>query len=589
MKIKNILSVLILVSGLLISGLVIAQTPPDITYPVPELGNCESKTACKQYCDNPSHTQECLAFAKEHKMMSEEEVDQAKSMLQAIKDGGPGGCQSKTECQAYCEHTAHLDECIAFSEEHDLIPEKELERVKAMAEAHKRGVTPPGNCQTKTECKNYCEKTTNIEECLKYAEEAGFTPPGDVKKARRIVRLMNLGKTPGGCQSKAECENYCQKEEHVDECLEFSVETGEMTKEEAEKIKERQKGPEMEAGPGGCRSDKECETYCNSHQRECLIFAKEHGLMTEEETKMIEKDLAQLKTGIEEASPEAAKCIDNKLGEATVQKIKSGEYIPGPETGQKINQCMKQHEEKMAQEFANSIKESPEIVSTCLKQKFGQEKFNKFQNGQLPQSSEEADLIESCFQKGAQMSEKEMEDKLTELNQALQNASSETINCLNQVRNEFAKKVQTGEYTPAPEEAKEIFKCFEEFSSNKSLDDEGRQKEMSEEDVIQIILNKVPEEAKECVKNNLTQDIIETMKTKEPSENELKSIMEKCVGSMKLDKKEPPEGEKPPEMKQKPPEGEMAPDKQKPIPDEEKMIKDDNLPPKDAKPQPEED
>lgn len=572
------LSIFILITGLLISGFVVAETSTDISYPIDELGNCESRTACKEYCDEPSHTEECLEFAEERKMMTKEEITQARTMVRAIREGGPGSCQSKAECQTYCEDTDHLEECIAFAEEYDFIPEKELEKIKAMAEAKRRGVTPPGNCQTKTECEAYCEEVNHIEECLDYAEEAGFIPPGDVEKARQAVRLMKLGKTLGGCQSKAECEAYCESGNHPEECINFAVETGEMTEEEAKRIKEG--GPEgiasggpKKAGPGGCQSEEECEKYCNEHQRECLIFAKENGLMTEEETKMIEQDLTQLRMGIEEASPEAVECIKNKLGGEAVQKIKNGEYIPGPETGQKINQCMKEHEEKMAQEFANSIKDAPEVVTTCLKEKFGGGKFNDFKNGQLPQNSEEGELIESCFQKAAWMSEQEVEENLDELKQALENASPELIDCLNRIESNFAEKVKSGEYVPAPEQEEEVFQCFEQYGPEKPEDEEGK-KEKSEEEIIQGILDKVPAEARDCVRDNLTQGIIDKIKTSESPEEELKPIMEECVGPMELDKKEPPE-----DTKQKPTKEEMS---------DEKMSEDKEPPPEDTKSQPDE-
>jgi len=580
MNIKKIFSILIFTSTLLVSGFAIAQTSANINYPISELGDCESKSACREYCDNPSHTGECLDFAEEHKMMTEEEVTQAKTMTQAINEGGPGGCQSKSECGAYCEHTDHLEECIAFAEEYDFIPQKELERIKAMAKAHNRGVTSPGNCQTKTECEAYCEEPEHIEECLNYAEDAGFTPPGNVEKTRQMVRLMKLGKTPGGCQSPAECKEYCEDGEYMEECLDFAVEVGNMTEEEAREIKER--GPKegvhggpKEPGPGGCQSEEECEKYCNEHQRECIVFAKKNGLMTEEETEMIEKDLAQLQMGIKEAPPEALECVKNQLGEEVVQKIKSGEYIPGPATGKKINQCMQEHEQKMAQEFANSIKEAPEVVTTCLKEKFGEEKFNNFINGQLPQNSEDMKSIESCFQKSAQMSEQESEKELNRLKQDLENAPTEVINCLNQIKNNFVDKVRSGEYVPDPEQAEEIFKCFEKFSSERP-EGTDRSKEMSGEDIIQNIIDKVPQEARGCIKNNLTQDIIDKMKTRESLPEEFKMIMEKCVGPMEMDKKQPPEdmNKKPPpeDMNKKPPpEGEMM--------DKDKEMMEDDKPP----------
>ena len=79
----------------------------DITYPIPELGNCEDQGACKTYCDDFSHTDACVAFAEKFGIQVEISTEQ----VQALQSG-PGGCSSEGECRAYCEDVNHLDECV---------------------------------------------------------------------------------------------------------------------------------------------------------------------------------------------------------------------------------------------------------------------------------------------------------------------------------------------------------------------------------------------------------------------------------------------------------------------------------------------
>lgn len=58
----------------------------------------------------------------------------------------PGDCKSIKECEAYCfADTAHMEECLKFAEEYNLLPKSELEEGKRIVEAlaKKGGFRPP--------------------------------------------------------------------------------------------------------------------------------------------------------------------------------------------------------------------------------------------------------------------------------------------------------------------------------------------------------------------------------------------------------------------------------------------------------------
>jgi len=188
---KNILLVSILITGILVASvmtkLVVAQTngqvTPEISYPVAELGNCADKTACKAYCDKSENIDACLSFAEKNKMMSDEEIKTARNFK---KSGmiGPGGCKGKNECKTYCNGSDHMDECIAFAEKNGLMSSKQLGDAKKIKGAITKGIKPPA-CGGKEECDVYCSSSEHVEECVKFGEESGTISKENAEKIRQ--------------------------------------------------------------------------------------------------------------------------------------------------------------------------------------------------------------------------------------------------------------------------------------------------------------------------------------------------------------------------------------------------------------------
>ena len=94
-------------------GSVFAQSISDITYPIGELGGCDSQSACREYCNELANQDACSAFAAAHGLIKESSEDVRH--LDSEKKG-PGGCDSETACKAYCDDPAHTEECISFAE-----------------------------------------------------------------------------------------------------------------------------------------------------------------------------------------------------------------------------------------------------------------------------------------------------------------------------------------------------------------------------------------------------------------------------------------------------------------------------------------
>lgn len=188
-----------------------------ITFPIAELGNCADTVACMAYCDQPANVQTCLRWAERHGVTSDEEVA-AKMEGIAFPIAELGNCGSPSACADFCSQSGNMQACMDFS----------------VAKGWGGGPPPgmggiegPGGCSSQQECDAYCEQTANREECTRWAEKHGMPHGG-----------------PGGCTIEAECRAYCEAHSEDEGC---------------------RGGPGGKAGPGGCTSEEECRQYCQAH------------------------------------------------------------------------------------------------------------------------------------------------------------------------------------------------------------------------------------------------------------------------------------------------------------------------------------
>lgn len=390
MSIKStIISLLILVSAAAASAgiFVSAQiNDADVSYPIEELGGCKNQGDCKKYCDQPEHLEACLAFASQNNLMSAEEINQARKFISA-KDARPGGCASKEACEAYCSNLSHIDECVSFAEKNDLLPDdklnaarkiraaiaagakppacqdkqscdlycespdhmeecvafaeaagfieaEELSQAKKMLAAIKRGLKPP--CQGKEACQTFCSAPENMEACTQFAIEAGFMDEKERQEAQQMITAIKNGATPPKCRGKEECQSYCSKEEHLQECAAFAQAAGIISSEEAQSAM-RTKG----RGPGGCQSKDECMAFCQDpeNQEICFNFAKENGLAREDDIADAQESRESFQRSMPQIPPAVLECLSLKIDSETLEKIKQGRIMPSGEINLQMKTC----------------------------------------------------------------------------------------------------------------------------------------------------------------------------------------------------------------------------------------------------------
>ena len=316
----------------------------EVAYPVAELGSCGSQAECKAYCDDSAHAEACLAFAEKNNLMSSEEVSMAKKFLSA-GGKGPGGCTGKDSCEAYCNDTSHIDACISFAEQNDMMSPGELAEAKKVQAAIRNGVQPPP-CGGKKACNAYCAEPENMPACITFAKQAGLMSPEDAANADKMIAAIQAGAKPPACQGKEECDAYCAEESHFNECMDFAKAAGFVSDQEYEMAKKT-----GGKGPGGCVRD-ECKTFCDNpeNQQVCFEFGKEHGLIPPEELQKMEEGNKQFRDGITNAPPSVRACLEAALGSDTVSGILDGSRQPSREMGDKMGECFRQAAENQQQQ-----------------------------------------------------------------------------------------------------------------------------------------------------------------------------------------------------------------------------------------------
>jgi hypothetical protein len=375
-----------------------------ISFPVAELGGCASKDECKNYCNQSVNMDACIAFAKDHGIMTKKDADRAEKFTKQVREGsGPGSCDSPQSCDVYCSNISHLDECTTFAEKNGF-KDEHYEQGKKIQSFLKKGGTTPGNCQSKQECETYCGDFSHAKECFDFAQKAGIMQKGDssmrgkeghepnAEQLSKLAELSQKGETPGHCASKAECEKYCSDGSHNEECVNFGVKIGFIQPDEAEKIK--QTGGK---GPGGCNSQESCHAYCNdqSHHEECFKFAEEHGFITKEESEQAKEGWVRARQGFENAPPEVRECLKTTLGANILDDIQTGKLVPGPDIGDQVRGCFEKFGGHGNPQEA--MKNIPPEAAACLKEKFG-DTFEGVRTGKIQMTPEMADSFRVCFQ-----------------------------------------------------------------------------------------------------------------------------------------------------------------------------------------------
>ncbi len=165
-----------LFASLFIAGTASAQTP---TFPIAELGNCESKEACRVYCDISTNKEACVAYAEKVGLFNKAKAAAARVL---IKKEGPGGCSTPLECRAFCAQVENKERCFAFAVKQGLRSQTQadnvLMRIRAKMASSSPDWKPEKGSTTRMMPANVKPITPEMKERMMNASGTKPLPPG---------------------------------------------------------------------------------------------------------------------------------------------------------------------------------------------------------------------------------------------------------------------------------------------------------------------------------------------------------------------------------------------------------------------------
>ena len=246
-KTSIIVFVVSLIFSFILTGLTYAQEENKeevakklgITFPIGELGNCNSITECKSFCDNGANRDQCVSFAKKkgfYKQSSPNDKEPQKNEAILNEAKSELGCNSEESCRAVCENESNRDKCTLFASKHGLGGSRGTPGDRKILDKAKELL----GCDSEATCRSVCENPDNQEKCSNFAKASGLG--GGIRRVG-----------PGGCNSEESCKAICEK--NPEECRKFGD------------------GPEGSGkgrtGPGGCTSEASCRAFCESNPEAC--------------------------------------------------------------------------------------------------------------------------------------------------------------------------------------------------------------------------------------------------------------------------------------------------------------------------------
>ncbi len=341
-----------------------------LTFPIPQLGNCQSPAECKSYCDVPWHRTVCESYAQQ----TELETDVLASVQLNYPIPELGSCSSKEECKAFCDLPDNYSVCTQFGEKHNLVKRKDSATPEQqIIDRLTYPITELDSCASKEECRQFCNNPENQTACRNFAEDTGLIPLGErpegdyqkepeeheEEKKQQPRQIEFPIPELGNCGSIDECDAYCRTNSANSACQQYAEMT-DMEEYYEEDFGEKEEPEDVSEGTEGinfpiaeldnCGSMEECAMYCGQpdHREQCTAFAQAHGMSTPQQ-----QEEEQKKSGPGGcSSPEECKeyCKNNPQ-DKECQQAKEQFCVQYPE------RCkMKEHE---MQKDMDKIKEGP--------------------------------------------------------------------------------------------------------------------------------------------------------------------------------------------------------------------------------------
>lgn len=326
-----------------------------------------------------------------------------------------------------------------------------------VAGAQESSVTFPvselGNCSSKMDCHAYCDDLSHVKECIAFAESHGLMSEQEAKVAKGFAQLS--GKGPGGCTSKKSCETYCEDPTHMRQCLTFAKDTGIMDEQElreAEKVAlYLEQGGAM---PGGCRGEQQCKAYCENgeHAEECMQFALKAGFMSEKEAEIFKKTGGKGPGG----------CRGNECKTFCDNGANREQCVTFALEHNLMSEEERKHMEEGREKAMDALQKAPPGVLSCIEATLGAEKVTQLKNGEGFAGPQLGEVFPRC-----------MREVMGDGSKGPFGPGSAASDCMRKIFGEdFEEKMSHGDLDPGARDA-EIRECMQAQMGEGFLNDRG--------------------------------------------------------------------------------------------------------------------
>lgn len=269
------------------------------SYPIAELGNCDSQSSCANYCEIPQNTPACWSYGKYLMNADQDVLGDATSALTPTPTitfnitypvADLGNCKDAANCFSYCSYPEHAMACYNFAMSHKIAKAKEIKTVKIIKslEAAKLEL----GCSTKDECRIFCSLSANFDKCRTFAAKEGLEEQTTASSSARIStpEIIDAARAELGCNARLDCATFCAKAENREKCIAFSQKynigpppkpyitpaIGTSNNQSTQTGTLNPAAVKMLTGdtkyPAACTTSEACIKYCNSHAAECKGF-----------------------------------------------------------------------------------------------------------------------------------------------------------------------------------------------------------------------------------------------------------------------------------------------------------------------------
>lgn len=260
-------------------------------YPIEELDNCRNAKECHLYCRIPKNTPACWSYGKyilQPQVLGEKTVNITYPVTEL------GNCKNAEECFSFCNKPDNQPACFEFAKNKGLILTEELEKAEKIDQTIMVAAKEELGCNSKAECMAFCQKEENLTRCKQFAQkhklqvgppEGGGNPIIAAKAQKEL-----------GCSDENSCKQICDKPENQDKCAAFAKKFGLQGKTQGPQgpmMDEKKKQEMMSVAQKelGCDSAESCSAFCSKEENreKCAALGKKFGVGPQSNTEMQKK------------------------------------------------------------------------------------------------------------------------------------------------------------------------------------------------------------------------------------------------------------------------------------------------------------